>query len=198
MREPPSHRPGNARAAIHPTSIYPRLLEGAWEAVSESVREAHFDGREVHLEGDLDLEVGRGLLARLLRRLLGLPRVAGRVRAALEIAGDWREERWFRTLGSWRLLTVQSCGGGLLCERFGPLELRFALFPSGGGLRYRQRAARLRLGGLAFPLPRRLAPAVAAREMPGKERGTTRIHVRLGAPLAGFLLSYRGLLRRPG
>ena len=82
----------------------------------------------------------------------------------------------------------------MLVERFGFLELRFAVVPQHGGLRYRQLAASIGLGPLRVPLPRALAPMVEACEDPaGDDR--VAVDVRVTLPGAGVLLTYRGEMR---
>jgi hypothetical protein len=144
--------------------------------------------------GRLRIAHGRGRLARLLARLLRLPRAGDDVDAHLVVTSHAGGEQWRRTFGARRLNTQQyESGDHELAERFGLLELRFRLEASAGSLVYRHVESALRMGALRLPLPALCAPAVEAREDPASAR---QVRVRIGVTLPGVgpILAYDGVI----
>jgi hypothetical protein len=124
-----------------------------------------------------------------------LPPPAKAVPVQLHITPSEQGEKWVRTFGEKRLVTWQyERPGGLLAERFGPLELRFQLLLQADRLGYAQRAAVLRLGWLRLPVPAWLAPQVRASEVVVSGTERTYIMVSISLPLLGLLISYEGEL----
>jgi hypothetical protein len=175
--------------------LYPRLLGRAWGGLSEPVRGLHHGAWAVRASGRFDVRRGRGTLASWLCGLLRLPADGGQLPVRLEVRPHPRGESWHRTIGGIALATEQSeRAGGRLAERFGPMELLFRLQAVDGALVFEQTGAALRLGPLRLPLPRFAWPRVEARAWAADGGRGMRIQVRLGAPLAGPLLTYEGLI----
>lgn len=185
----------SARAGAAPTAdLYPRLLGPAWLELDPAIRSVHLADGVV--TATLEVREGRGPLARLLRAALGLPTPGDARETRLLITREAGRERWTRTFGRRRLVTVQrALSGGILGERIGFVELRFRLRIAAGTLWYEQTGAALALGSWSMPLPRWLSPRVEARER--REDGGQRAHVevRLFAPVVGFVMSYEGCLQ---
>jgi hypothetical protein len=98
-----------------------------------------------------------------------------------------------RVIGGRHYVSRQLRRAGRVLERVGPLELEFVVAVDGGGIRYDQTSAALRLGGLCVPIPRAAAPWVRAR---AEARGERRFFVRVDVhgPRAFPLFSYWGLV----
>jgi hypothetical protein len=160
---------GVARAFGSPgASLYERILGAAWDALDESLRRAHTVERKMTACGDFEVRSGAGRLSRLLARMLRLPR-AGRREGRLTVTPIGTCERWHRQFGSEALVSIQSgLGPGLLAERFGCVEFRFALEIAGTALRYRQLGAHVRIGRMALRIPEAIGPVVEAEERPGQ------------------------------
>lgn len=173
--------------------LYPRLLGSAWFDLDPVVRQAHVADQTI--TATLEIRDGEGLLARGVRSALRLPTSADGRNVTLRITPDAGTERWVRVFGRRSIVTIQrALSDGCLGERFGALELRFRLRAAGGALSYAQVGAALSVGPWTIPLPRGIAPRVEAREQ--REAGGDRahVHVRVWAPMIGFLMSYEGFL----
>ena len=174
--------------------LYVRVLGEGWTRIAEPVRRAHDAGSIVRARGRLRVEHGDGTLARVLARLLRLPAPSAGAETRLVVTRRGGGEHWLRTFDGRRLETRQCARGeSELSERFGPLELRFRLEASDGGLLYVQREAAFLLGPVRVRIPRRWAPRVEARE-DGAGPQRIRIAVRVTLPGAGLLLAYGGVL----
>lgn len=170
---------------------YPRLLGARWRELPEGLRRLHSARR---LAGAFDIEPGGSGWARLLQRLLRLPRQAARVPVTVEIRRANGVEVWRRQIGDWRLETRASEVRGRLREAFGPLEFEFEMIQDAGGLRHQQLAVRLRLLGLSVPIPRPAAPRVEGEEKAVPPPHAAEVAVRLAAPGGAPLIAYRGLV----
>ncbi|HEX2094057.1 MAG TPA: DUF4166 domain-containing protein [Longimicrobiaceae bacterium] len=176
-------------------TLYERLAGDAWQEVPEAVRRAHAGEGPLQARGVFRIQHGRGYLARLLARLLRLPSPSAATRVQLHVTPSAHGERWERTFGSRRLVTLQhEAPGSLLGERFGPLELRFQLRPQAGVLSYLQEEAALCFGRSRLVLPPWLAPRVSATESTTEAARRSRTVVDVSLPLLGLLIRYEGEL----
>jgi hypothetical protein len=174
------------------TGLYPSLLGAAWEDLPEPVRRAHDISHPLCYRGALSVRGGRSAAARLVAALLRLPRPGEGVPVRLVVTPAVDGCCWRRTFGSQTLLTRQFRRGDWLVERFGILDLCFALIVEKGRIRYRQTAAALCVGRLRLPLPRLLMPVVAADAWVVDGESEMRIEIRVSAPLVGTVLEYGG------
>ena len=175
--------------------LYPQLLGDSWVGLAEGVRGLHCTGSAVHGVGFMRVTRGRNRLARWLASLLRLPAAGEAVPVTLVVTPSAAGEEWRRTFAGKPLVTRQWLGpDGILVERAGLAEIRFRLEVRDGGLVFHQTGTTLRLGWLRFPLPRWLAPTVAARETPAGPSGGTAVSVRMTLPILGLLISYEGLI----
>ena len=156
----------------------------------------------LHLAKDSASRVGRFSVRRGEQRLARFLAWLGKVPAAGEgvftrvvVAPDAHGETWHRDFAGTPLVTRQrESPGGLLAERFRFLEFRFRLCVIEHALWFHQVGATLRLGPLAVPLPRWLAPQVAARAWAEANSTAVRVAVRISLPLAGLLVAYEGAM----
>ena len=172
--------------------LFARLLGEAWERLPGAVRAMH-DGRGPRIaQGRAAVERGRGLLSRLVGRLMGFPNAAPDVPVRVAFEPSRGEEVWTRTFGRKTFASRLAAGRGrsdmLLVERFGPLACGMALVAEPGVLRLVPRGVTL----LGVPIPAILAPCIQARET--QEDGRFRFDVAIALPLIGPVVRYRGWL----
>lgn len=175
--------------AMPARSLYRRILGDKLDLLPEALRSFHASTVPRRAEGIFRIERGRGLLARLIARIGGLPPNAEQVAVSLEVRPDGDRERWIRTFGNRPLASLQWEKSGLLVERLSPLTLGIELVPDATGLRYQVRKCWLG----PIPVPRALAPKVATTTV-GREDGW-RLFVRVDLPFTGMLIKYEGDIR---
>ena len=177
--------------------LYARIVGQAWTELAAPVRSLHETDSPVRAHGDLRID-GGGHVARFAARLLRLPRPGAAVRTSLTIVGRGGFEDWRRVFGESRVETRQhESRPRELAERFGILEIRFALDARDGGLHYVQRSAAFRAGPVRVRIPTSLAPRVEAREDPA---GPCRIRIAVDVSLPGVgrLIAYGGIIEVEG
>lgn len=178
---------GSWRTA-QPNSLYASILGRRFRSLHAAIRRLH--GELEAVRGICAVAHGN-LAARVLARLLGLPRAGER--QALHVAFDRfntagrLREHWHRDFAGHRLSTWQWQEGDALCERFGPLVLRFRLHADPVGLRHELTACRL----FGVRLPRWLSPVIEGTEWPVGRQGVG-FRVRVVLPLVGLLIAYGG------
>ena len=137
---------------------------------------------------------GRNWPARLLARLLRLPRAGDAVETQLIVTAIDGGERWQRTFADQTMNSTQyPVAGGGVAERFGPIEFRFAQEHLGDATCFRQVGVAVVAGPIRVPLPRLCAPTVTAREHAQGPR-TRHVDVRVDLPGVGPLLAYTGTI----
>jgi Domain of unknown function (DUF4166) len=177
-----------------PGTLYRQLLGSSWLQLSEPVRFAHSTESTVRASGRLRVAHGRSRVARVLARLLRLPRASDAADTRLVVTSGANGERWRRTFDARPLDTRQyRAAESELAERIGLLELRFRLEASHGSLLYRQVEAAFLAGPVRLRLPATCAPRVDAREDPAGAR-RIRVHVGVVFPGLGSVLTYDGLI----
>lgn len=174
-----------------PQPLYARAMGERFAALPPLVQTIHQVQADGGAEGEGTVTRGRGVLARLFGAMMGMP-PAGTT--PLHVAFTERDgaERWTRDFGGHRFSSVLSEGKGGVTERFGPLAFHFDLPSDGEGLR-------MALSGwsaFGVPLPRLLAPRIAAREWQEGER--FRFEVEVAMPVIGRIVHYTGWLRPAG
>jgi len=171
-----------------PAPLYARLMGARYAALPKAVRDMHNVLRDNGAHGRAIVTRGRGIAARLIAGLIGFP-AAGE--HALHVGFSERDGReiWTRDFSGRRFSSRLSQWRGLLVERFGPMSFGFDLPSDSKGLEMIMR--RWWLGPL--PMPMTLAPRAPAREWQDEE-GRFRFNVRIGLPLIGPVVHYRGWL----
>ncbi len=169
--------------------LYARVLGPGFERLPPAVAAIHLVVGVAGAAGAGEVTRGRGPLARLICALMRFP-PAGRhaLHVTFEVTGDAKGERWTRDFGGYRFSSRLGQWRGCLTETFGPLRFAFDLPCDEAGL------AMVLRGWSAFglPLPRALAPRIAAREW--QEGEDFHFDVALALPLFGPLIRYRGSL----
>ncbi|MCS6913040.1 MAG: DUF4166 domain-containing protein [Myxococcales bacterium] len=173
--------------------LYPRLLGRSFAALLGPVRALYFITGVRAARGLAVLRPSTGLLARLLRLLLGMPLSVGEMGLSLRVE-PWRgAERWQLCFGTHAVAIEQRpLPYGLLGERWRLVELRARVLVEDRALQLRPAGAALRLGPLSLPLPLGLAPQLTA-EVRGSDSS---LHLRwaVRAPLLGLICSYEAEL----
>jgi uncharacterized protein DUF4166/saccharopine dehydrogenase-like protein len=178
--------------AGEPIPLYRRVLGDAWNLLPAPLQAMHDLDAEVTAEGRADVERGGGLLARLAAFIVGFPRAGKDIPLTVSFRGENGREHWRRTFADRSFTSIQEQGRGrfegLLCERFGPLNIGMALVCEGGRMRLVIRGWTL----FGIPMPLALAPRADAYEF--VEAGRFRFHVEVGHALTGSIVGYRGWL----
>jgi hypothetical protein len=176
------------------STLYSRLLGASWSSVAEAVRGVHAARPIACSHGRVRVTNGPAPLARILARMLWLPRPGDAVDTRLVVNAAAGEEQWVRTFDGRRLDTRQYLAtGGELAERYGAFEFRFRLELSGGGIAFRQVGAAVWLRTFRLRLPSSCAPRVTACEEPAGEHDVA-VHVLVELPLLGPVLAYDGTI----
>ena len=150
---------GLVLAAARSRSPYEAVLGEAFASLHAHVRRAHLP--PLRAEGTIDVEHGRGWLARPMIWLMKLPAAGPSQPVRLDVAEDGSELVWTRRIGGSVLRTRQSATGGngsRIVERSGLGRVSFDLAVEGGALLYRQSS--IHVAGL--PVPAWLSPRVGA------------------------------------
>jgi hypothetical protein len=174
-----------------PPPLYARLIGAGFDALPPAVRALHDLHADAGAAGEGRVERGPGRAARLVAAAMRLP-PGGTWPLHVAFAERDGVETWTRDFGGHAFASALSAADGLLVERFGPLRFAFALESNPSGLVMHLR----RWSFLGVPMPRRLGPAIAAREW--QEDGWFRFDVRVTMPLVGEIVHYRGRLKPAG
>lgn len=185
--------------------LYPRLLGSSWWSLSPVLQRAHFSSGHLQAEGTFQVRRAPGRLAGRVLDVARVPRASDAAHVRLTVSACGPVERWCRAFDSVPLVTRQSeAPGGLLAERYGPLEFRFWLTVADGTLVFRQESLAVRVGSLRIRLPAWLAVEIAARESPAggvahsearmatAAGDSTWVEVRMTGPTGGLIFAYRG------
>ncbi len=171
-------------------SLFRDLLGDALDRAPAPVRALHERPLPHRFEGQAQVCVARGVLARLAARIAGLPRHEGRVAVAVTIERTDAGERWARHFPPAPFVSRLWARDGLLCERIGPSEIRFRLHADGDGIVWEP--VGLRMFGW-IRLPGFLLRGVTARE--GMDaQGRYRFEAGAVFPVIGRLAAYEGWL----
>ena len=171
--------------------LFPTLLgPDVWQALPAPVQRMHGSPVRIVAEGEADIDGAPHLVARLLRRLLGLPEPGPRQPLRVVITPDGMRETWARQFVSRRMQSVLSHreGSPLLYEQLGPTTLGFVLRRDGDAIDWSLR----KVWAFGIPLPRACVGNVLSRSGCVDGRYTFTVDTRL--PLIGRLVAYRGWL----
>jgi hypothetical protein len=148
--------------------------------------------RRFHARGDgeaecrFDVRRAPGPLHAVAAKLFGVPAPSDCAHVALRVRVDGEREHWTRIFPDQVLRSVQWLESGRLTEQFGLVRLTFDVEADETGMRMASR--RCRVAGI--PLPRALAPAIAATAR--GDANTWEVEVTIAMPLLGNMLSYGG------
>lgn len=177
--------------AVMPEILFPALFDPSeWALLAEPVRRMHGGPASLHAHGMAQVEGARHPIARLLRRILGLPAPGADQVIALSIEREGAREIWTRGFANGRMRSTleRSADGAHLHERLGPVSLYFELRRAGAAIDWRLRQGRW----LGLPLPRAWFGSVLSHSLAEDGRYVFEIDTRL--PLVGQLIAYRGWL----
>lgn len=170
------------------SALFPMLLGSDWDALDECVRRIHGDAPHLRARGEADVGGAANLAARLLRRILGLPRPGTRRPFEFSIKRNGHCESWQRDFSGSLMRSVLDRTGGLLRERLGPMAFLFELRRDGNAIDWKLRGTRF----FGIPLPRWMSGDVLSRS--GSRDGRYAFEVDVQMALIGTLVSYRGWL----
>jgi hypothetical protein len=173
---------------VLPPVLYERIMGPAYAALPPLVRAIHDLHGDAGAAGEGTVARGRNPFARLMAAIARFP-PAGTYALHVAFAERDGRERWTRDFGGHVFSSELSARRGLAVERFGPMRFGFALAPTPDGLAMHLR----RWSILGLPLPRFLAPRIAAREY--EAEGRFHFDVRLTFPLIGPIVHYTGWLK---
>ena len=173
---------------MQPT-LFQQALGASFFRLPESLRRLHGTRGLARYAGVASIEGGRNPLARLCARIAGLPRPARDVATTVDFIVDARGETWQRDFGGTRMSSRLAFRDGLLRERLGPLQFRYALLANDGAIWWT--VAGVRLFGL-LPLPASLFDGVRCREF--EQDGRYRFLVDASLPVVGRVVRYEGWL----
>ena len=171
-----------------PPPLYARVMGADFDRLPSAVRTMHEVCGDAGAAGEGMVERGRGVSARLIGRVMRFP-PTGRFPVHVAFAETDGVERWTRDFGGHLFASELSENRGLIAERFGPIRFALALPADGKGLKMELR----RWSVFHIPLPRFLAPRIAAREWQ-EENGRFGFDVRVAMPLVGPVVRYAGWL----
>lgn len=168
-------------------SLYRRLLGARFDQLPPVLRSFHDDPGGHQARGVFEVERGAGWLAAGLGRALKMPPSGPAVPVELRVQVTGDRERWTRSFDGRTLETIQWARDGLLMESLGPWIFASELLADKSGLRFHFRRAWF--GPIALPLA--LGPRIDGEAIARVEGGWA-VGVRIRAPIAGPVLSYRG------
>ncbi|HEY0234219.1 MAG TPA: DUF4166 domain-containing protein, partial [Afipia sp.] len=174
------------------TSLFRRLIGRRFDLLPRAFRIVH-DGRtDASFHGNAVVRIGQSLAARLITRIMNLPR-PGTHRIEVRIAPGPDGETWTRTFGtaSFRSCLSDAPRLGEFQEVFGPLRFSFDLQSSAAGVKWQFTGWSL----LGLPVPRWAGPRMKAGAI--GTGGRYSFSVVVNHPLTGLLFAYRGGLDAP-
>lgn len=169
-------------------ALFPMLLGREWNALDESVRQMHGDVPHLHARGEADVGGAANIAARVLRRIVRLPKPGTRRQLEFSIERSGSREIWTRNFSGSIMCSVLDPSSGRLRERLGPMAFLFDLHRDGDAIDWQLRGTRL----LGIPLPRWISGDVLSRS--GSRDGRYAFEVDVRMPLIGTLVAYRGWL----
>jgi hypothetical protein len=169
-------------------ALFERVLGADWSRLHPTLQRFHSLRGRHELHGEVLTEPAAGALGRCLGWLMRLPRTAqsGALRFTLE--AQPARERWTRHFPHTTMSSTMKQRGAWIVERIGPVSFHFTLAARQGTLALEYRQMRV----LGLPWPRRLAPAIDAREHGEGDRLCFDVEARL--PAIGRVVRYSGWL----
>lgn len=186
----PTNPAPNAPASNNLTStLFQKLLGASFFRLPSTVRALHSIRGHGRYAGRASIVRGRNPIARLCATITGLPPSVEDAPTTVEFHTDAKGEIWRRQFGRYPMRTRLRACDGLLGERLGPIQFRFALHVHDGAIWWRAVGARL-FGVL--PLPVSWFAKVRCRER--EHEGRYEFLVEASMPLIGKLIRYEGWL----
>lgn len=170
-------------------TVFQQVLRAPFFNLPDTLRALHSIRGSGEYAGTVSIERGEHPLSRLCGAIARLPPAMHESPLRVEFRADARAETWKRDFFGHSLSSRLHCRDGLLCERMGPLQLRFALHTADGAIYWNCVGARL--FGL-LPLPSALFARIQCRER--EHEGRYEFRVEAALPLAGPLIRYEGWL----
>jgi hypothetical protein len=185
-----SNKPAKLSGALSDAPLFQRAIgQNAWEAMPQVYRAAHSFEQAHVLEGRARVTRGTGPLARLVAWAFGFPPANADTPVTVTMTRQGTGEHWLRDFGGRLFSSVLTPSRpGHVFERFGIFQFELEL-PTGEG---RMEMIVCKGWVLGLPMPRALLPVSDTAEF--EENGRFTFSVRLSAPLAGFVVEYRGWL----
>jgi hypothetical protein len=175
-------------------SLYRRVLGAAYDRQSRAGQGLH-DAGPSHWKGRCTVTGAQTLAGRLVAWLFRLPAATDDAPIVVEFTASGTGELWTRRIDGRVMRSRQFIGlrrpAGWIVERFGILDFDLLVQVADERLTLSMRGMRC----CGVPLPRALWPVIEAME--SEEDGRFRFDVRIGLPLIGQLVRYRGWLTDP-
>jgi hypothetical protein len=175
-----------------PAPLLEHALGAELAVLPGPIRKLHQGHVPLVLEGEARVRSGSHPAAPFVRRLFGFPDDSQSVPVRVEITPSGSRERWSRKFAERRfrstLKAIGAAGSRRVAERFGPFSFDMRLAPDESRLVYELTQVRF----LGTPLPRFLAPRVAAEERVEDARFI--FDVRIELYQLGLLVHYSGWL----
>jgi len=169
-------------------NVFRDLLGERYAALPSAVRALH-EGAGREFSGDIHVARGSNPLASLAGSIAGLP-PSFRGPFRFESIPGAGTETWCRRVGGHEMRSTLRASDGLLLERMGLIQFRFALEPDAAGLNWRLAHVRW----LGIPLPVSWFKGVHAREFQHDD-GRYGFSVEAALPLLGRIVRYDGALQ---
>jgi hypothetical protein len=174
------------------TPLYRRILGASFDTLPLQLRELHGSCEPRTWRGQADVRHGGGVLARVIRALIGFPEAGSDVPLSVAFSPTGEGEHWTRTFDGKAFHSYQSPGKGrdarLLDERFGLATFALALVVDGERLLLIPRRWSL----LGIPMSAFLLPRGVSFEH--EIDGRFCFDVEISAPFVGLIVGYRGSL----
>jgi Domain of unknown function (DUF4166) len=172
-------------------ALFPNLLGAdAWRDLPGTVRDMHGEAPRVLARGEADVEGSDHPIARLLRRMLGLPAPGMRQAVEVCIARDGARETWTRRFERGRMQSTlrPDAQSTHLLERLGPVTFRFALQPDAHGVAWHVNRAWV----LGIRVPMTWLGKISSRS--GERDGRYVFDIDTRMPWIGRFVAYHGWL----
>ncbi|GHC64398.1 SDR family oxidoreductase [Neogemmobacter tilapiae] len=172
------------------TMLFPAVLGTDFRRLPPALQDLHHVIDRRHWQGRARISRGKGLLARLVARLMGFPAAQEDGPVAVQMDRRTQTETWTRDFGGHRFRSHLRCESNCsLTERFGPLRFQIGLRVVGETLEYPV----VRGWCLGLPLPRWFLPVSITREALDP-LGRPTFDVALSHPVTGLIIRYQGWL----
>jgi saccharopine dehydrogenase-like NADP-dependent oxidoreductase len=162
-----------------------------WTTLPTALRHFHSDAARPIWNGIAQIEAGKNPLARIVSRMIGLPK-SGRdvpLRVSIERTHSG-EETWARNFAGQVFQShFRLADDNTMRERFGPLEIALGISQKEKQIHYPVNAARL----FGIPVPKFLLPTSSTFESEDNH-GRFNFCVDVGLPFVGPLITYKGWL----